>query len=228
MTASRSILIIGASRGLGLGLASEFAAQGWAVTATVRSAAQQAPLQSLSGVRAEQLEMTDPASLEQLAGRLNGQPFDVIFVNAGVAGPDHHSTAQASAEEMGQLFLTNAVAPLRVAERLLPQLSAEHGLIVFMSSIFGSIEAGAGQGMPLYGASKAALNHLAQCFVRTQDNPQLGVLLMHPGWVRTDMGGAEAPLDIASSCKGMVEQVGAAIGRPGLHFQDYEGNPLPW
>lgn len=228
MTASRSILIIGASRGLGLGLASEFAAQGWAVTATVRSAAQQAPLQALPGVRVEQLEMTDPASLEQLAGRLNDQQFDVIFVNAGVAGPAHHSAAQANAEEMGQLFLTNAVAPLRVAERLLPHLTAEQGLIVFMSSILGSIEAGAGLGMPLYGASKAALNHLVQCFVRAQDNPRLAVLLMHPGWVRTDMGGADAPLDIDSSCKGMVEQISAAIGQPGLRYQDFEGNPLPW
>lgn len=227
MTASRSILIIGASRGLGLGLASEFAAQGWAVTATVRSAAQEAPLQGL-GVRVEQLEMTDPDSLEQLAGRLSGQQFDVIFVNAGVAGPSHHSTAQASAEEMGQLFLTNAVAPLRVAERLLPNLAAGHGLIVFMSSILGSIEAGAGLGMPLYGASKAALNHLVQCFVRTQDNPHLGVMLMHPGWVRTDMGGADAPLDIDSSCKGMVQQVSAAVGQAGLRYLDYQGNPLPW
>jgi NAD(P)-dependent dehydrogenase (short-subunit alcohol dehydrogenase family) len=228
MPAPRSILIIGASRGLGLGLASEFAAQGWAVTATVRNAAQHAPLQALPGVRVEQLEMTDPGSLEQLAGRLSGQQFDVIFVNAGVAGPAHHSTAQANAEEMGQLFLTNAVAPLRVAERLLPQLSAEHGLIVFMSSILGSIEAGAGLGMPLYGASKAALNHLVQCFVRGQDNPRLGVLLMHPGWVRTDMGGADAPLDIDSSCKGMVQQVSATVGHPGLRYQDFEGNPLPW
>lgn len=227
MTAPRSILIIGASRGLGLGLASEFAAQGWAVTATVRSAAQEAPLQGL-GVRVEQLEMTDSASLEQLAGRLSGQQFDVIFVNAGVAGPSHHSTAQASAEEMGQLFMTNAVAPLRVAERLLPNLAAAHGLIVFMSSILGSIEAGAGLGMPLYGASKAALNHLVQCFVRTQDNPQLGVLLMHPGWVRTDMGGADAPLDIDSSCKGMVQQVSAAVGQAGLRYLDYQGNALPW
>ncbi|WP_395505350.1 SDR family oxidoreductase [Ectopseudomonas hydrolytica] len=227
MTAPRSILIIGASRGLGLGLAGEFAAQGWAVTATVRSAAQPA-LQALPGVRVEQLEMTDPSSLEQLAVRLSGQRFDVIFVNAGVAGPAHHSTAQANAEEMGQLFLTNAVAPLRVAERLLPNLAAEHGLIAFMSSILGSIEAGAGLGMPLYGASKAALNHLVQCFVRAQDNPQLGVLLMHPGWVRTDMGGADAPLDIASSCKGMVEQIGAAVGQPGLRYLDYQGNALPW
>ncbi|VXC98655.1 Short-chain dehydrogenase [Pseudomonas sp. 8Z] len=227
MTASRSILIIGASRGLGLGLASEFTAQGWAVTATVRRAAQQAPLQEL-GVRVEELEMTAPASLEQLSNRLDGQRFDVIFVNAGVAGPDHHSNAQATAEEMGHLFLTNAVAPLRVAERLLPNLAAEHGLIVFMSSILGSIETGAGMGMPLYGASKAALNHLVQSFVRGQDNPKLGVLLMHPGWVRTDMGGANAPLDIDSSCKGMVEQVSAAVGQTGLRYLDYQGNPLPW
>ena len=82
--------------------------------------------------------------------------------------------------------------------------------------------------MPLYGASKAALNHLTQCFVRNQNNPKLGVLLMHPGWVRTDMGGGDAPLDVDSSCKGMVEQVSAAVGQPGLRYLDYQGNPLPW
>lgn len=228
MTAPRSILIIGASRGLGLGLASEFAARGWAVTATVRSTAQQAPLQALPGVCAEQLEMTDADSLEQLAERLNGQQFDVIFVNAGVAGPAHHSTAQASAEEMGHLFLTNAVAPLRVAERLLPQLSPEHGLIVFMSSILGSIEAGAGLGMPLYGASKAALNHLAQCFVRNQDNPQLGVLLMHPGWVRTDMGGPGAALPVEHSV-GDLRRLIARLGpEDNGRFYAHGGTPIPW
>lgn len=228
MTAPRSILIIGASRGLGLGLASEFVAQGWAVTATVRSAAQQAPLLALPGVRVEQLEMTDPASLEQLAQRLSGQQFDVIFVNAGVAGPSHHSTAQASAEEMGQLFLTNAVAPLRVAERLLANLASGHGLIVLMSSILGSIEAGAGLGMPLYGASKAALNHLAQCFVRTQDNPSLGVLLMHPGWVRTDMGGKDAQVEPADSVRGLLAVIASLDAQRSGQFFDYLGQPVPW
>jgi NAD(P)-dependent dehydrogenase (short-subunit alcohol dehydrogenase family) len=110
----------------------------------------------------------------------------------------------------------------------LPQLSAEHGLIVFMSSIFGSIEAGAGQGMPLYGASKAALNHLAQCFVRTQDNPQLGVLLMHPGWVRTDMGGPNADVEVDASVAGLRRVIADPVAWPGGSFFDWRGQSLAW
>lgn len=228
MSAARSILIIGASRGLGLGLAHAFSAQGWAVTATVRSPLQAAPLEALPGVAVETLEMTDPFSLDLLAQRLAGSTFDVIFVNAGVAGPDHHSVQQANASEMGQLFLTNAIAPVRVAERLLPRVNPEHGVIVLMSSILGSVETGPGMGMPLYGASKAALNHLARSFAKGLENPRVGVLLMHPGWVRTDMGGAEAPLDVETSCQGMVEQVTAALGTGGLRYLDFQGKPLAW
>lgn len=224
---AKNILIIGASRGLGLGLAKAFHSQGWSVTATVRNPDPAGELQAL-GITVETLEMTDPHSLDRLAQRLAGSTFEVLFVNAGIAGPQHHDPRQANADEMGQLFMTNAVAPIQVAERLLPLVKAEDGLIVFMSSILGSVEIGPGMGMPLYGASKAALNHLARHFAKGLDQERPGVLLMHPGWVRTDMGGAEAPLDVETSCRGMVEQVSAALGNGGLRYLDWQGKPLPW
>ncbi|MHB1375523.1 MAG: SDR family NAD(P)-dependent oxidoreductase, partial [Thauera sp.] len=102
------------------------------------------------------------------------------------------------------------------------------GVIVFMSSILGSVETGPGMGMPLYGASKAALNHLTRSFVASLGESTLTVLSMHPGWVKTDMGGSEAPLDVETSTRGMTEQVLRAIGQGGHRYLDYQGNPLPW
>lgn len=224
---SQTVLIIGASRGLGLGLAQAFATQGWDVTATVREPKQAEALQAQGPVTVETLDMTDDASVEALVGRLQGRRFDVVFVNAGISGPRVDAASQASREQVSELFYTNAVAPVRLAERLLPTL-APQGVLTFMSSIMGSVDTGSGMGMPLYGASKAALNHLVSSFAKALPEDGPTVLLMHPGWVRTDMGGEQAPLDIETSCRGMVEQVTRAAGTGGLRYLDYEGTALPW
>lgn len=225
---SRTILIVGASRGLGLGLARQFSSQGWQVIATVRDPARADALKALAGVRIEALELDDADSLERLAQRLTGTQLDVLYVNAGIAGPQGKPATAASQMEVGQLFFTNAVAPVRLAERLLPLVEQKQGVIVFMSSILGSVETGPGMGMPLYGASKAALNHLTRSFVAGLGESTLTVLSMHPGWVKTDMGGSEAPLDVETSTRGMTEQVIRAIGQGGHRYLDYQGNPLPW
>lgn len=225
---SRTILIVGASRGLGLGLARQFSSQGWQVIATVRDPARADALKALAGVRIEALELDDADSLERLAQRLTGTQLDVLYVNAGIAGPQNKPATAASQMEVGQLFFTNAVAPVRLAERLLPLVEQKQGVIVFMSSILGSVETGPGMGMPLYGASKAALNHLTRSFVASLGESTLTVLSMHPGWVKTDMGGSEAPLDVETSTRGMTEQVIRAIGQGGHRYLDFQGNPLPW
>lgn len=224
---AKTALIIGASRGLGLGLVKAFQSQAWEVTATVRNPASAEALNALSGVTVETLEMTDPASLAALAGRLAGRRFDVLFINAGISGPAHHDPLQATEAELGQLFLTNAVAPIQTAASLLPLVDPEHGVITFMSSVMGSVERGPGMGMPLYSASKAALNHLVRSFALGLENKNLSLLLMHPGWVRTDMGGATAPLDVETSCQGMVTQLSQAGGHGGVRFIDWQGAELP-
>jgi len=97
-----------------------------------------------------------------------------------------------------------------------------------MSSILGSVETGPGMGMDLYGASKAALNHLTRTFVAGLGETRLTVLSMHPGWVKTDMGGDQAPLDVETSARGMVQQVTQAIGQGGHRYIDYQGERLAW
>jgi NAD(P)-dependent dehydrogenase (short-subunit alcohol dehydrogenase family) len=224
----KTVLIVGASRGLGLGLAKQFASEGWQVIGTVRNSQQADALSQIPQLRVETLDMTDAASVEALTKRLAGTQLDVLFVNAGVAGPQNKPATQASEAEVGQLFFTNAVAPLRLAEHLLPLVDARQGLLVFMSSILGSVETGPGMGMSLYGASKAALNHMTRTFVSELGETGLTVLSMHPGWVKTDMGGEQAPLDVETSTRGMVEQVTKALGSGGHRYLDYQGDPLPW
>ncbi|MGE6659917.1 SDR family oxidoreductase [Pseudomonas sp. NPDC077408] len=224
----KTVLVIGASRGLGLGLAKQFSSEGWQVIATVRNSQQADVLNQIPQVRVETLDMTDAASVDALAKRLEGTQLDVLFVNAGVAGPQNKPATQVSEAEVGQLFFTNAVAPLRLAEQLRPAVNPERGVIVFMSSVLGSVETGPGMGMSLYGASKAALNHMTRTFVSELGETGLTVLSMHPGWVKTDMGGDQAPLDVETSTRGMVEQVTRAVGHGGHLYLDYQGEPLPW
>ncbi|UNG20391.1 SDR family oxidoreductase [Stutzerimonas zhaodongensis] len=224
----KTVLVIGASRGLGLGLAKQFSSEGWQVIATVRNSQQADALNQIPRVRVETLDMNDAASVDALAKRLEGTQLDVLFVNAGVAGPQDKPATQATEAEVAQLFFTNAVAPLRLAEQLRPAVNPERGVIVFMSSILGSVETGPGMGMSLYGASKAALNHMTRTFVSEQGETGLTVLSMHPGWVKTDMGGDQAPLNVETSTRGMVEQVTLALGRGGHHYLDYKGDQLPW
>ncbi|HBM08426.1 MAG: short-chain dehydrogenase [Pseudomonas sp.] len=224
----KTVLVIGASRGLGLGLAKQFSSEGWQVIATVRNSQQADALNQIPRVSVETLDMNDAASVDALAKRLEGTQLDVLFANAGVAGPQDKPATQATEAEVGQLFFTNAVAPLRLAEQLRPAVNPERGVIVFMSSILGSVETGPGMGMSLYGASKAALNHMTRTFVSELGETGLTVLSMHPGWVKTDMGGDQAPLDVQTSADGMVEQVTLALGRGGHHYLDYKGDQLPW
>jgi NAD(P)-dependent dehydrogenase (short-subunit alcohol dehydrogenase family) len=228
MAQTKSALIIGASRGLGLGLVRQLHADGWQVTATVRSQTGVEALQALAGVKIEQLDMNDGAQVSALQQRLAGQNFDLLFINAGVSGPAHQSVEEATVEEIGQLFMTNAIAPIRLAQRLVGQINKPDGVLVFMSSVLGSVAMPEGNNMALYKASKAALNSMTNSFVSELQGDGLTVLSMHPGWVKTDMGGEGATLDIETSCKGMVAQINKQAGAGGHRFIDYQGESIAW
>jgi len=214
-------LIIGASRGLGLGLVRELAGRGWSVTGTVRAAADRAAVEAAGGTAAV-ADITDAASITALPEA----PLDLLFVNAGVSGPKHGDAAQATAEEMGALFTTNALAPVAAARALLGRVQ-EGGVLAFMTSRMGSVADNSSGDMELYRASKAALNSLTRSFAAKLDRP-LAVLSLHPGWVRTDMGGGNAPLDVETSARGLVDTILAHRGEPGSAFYDYSGTALPW
>jgi NAD(P)-dependent dehydrogenase (short-subunit alcohol dehydrogenase family) len=228
MTSTRTALIVGASRGLGLGLAKQLHADGWHVIATVRDPQAAEALQAMPGMRIEALDIDDGAALETLAERLQGEMFDLLLVNAGILGPAHQSTSAATAAELGQLFMTNAVAPIRLAERLLGQIRPGSGVLAFMSSLLGSVANPEGSELALYKASKAALNSLTNSLVCSLAEPRPTVLSLHPGWVKTDMGGAGASVEIAASCQGLVTQIERHAGLGGHHFVDYQGQSIPW
>lgn len=214
-------LIVGASRGLGLGLVRELAGRGWTVTGTVRGEASRAAVEAAGGASAL-ADVTDPASITALPEA----PLDLLFINAGVSGPAHQDAAQATAEEIGALLMTNAVAPVAAARALLGRV-AEGGVLAFMTSRLGSVAANDSGHLELYSASKAALNSLTRSLVAKLDRP-LAVLSLHPGWVRTDMGGDGAPLDVETSARGLVDTILAHRGEPGSAFHDYSGATLPW
>ncbi len=228
----KTALIVGASRGLGLGLAAELARRGWQVTATERSPAAQNRLAKAAAASSGRLstavvDIDSPASIEALATTLAGRKFDLLFLNAGVSGPTHQSVDAVTPQELGALFTTNAIAPVRVARRLLPNV-AGGGTVAFMSSLMGSVADNQSGGFDLYRASKAALNSLSRGFAANEArNRKISVLTFHPGWVRTDMGGPSAPLSIEESVSGMANVI-EAPSAPKHQFRDYRGAELPW
>ncbi|MFJ4375564.1 SDR family oxidoreductase [Pseudomonas japonica] len=225
---TKTALIIGASRGLGLGLVQRLSEDGWQVVATVRDTAKAGALANLPGVQVQTLEMNSTAQLDALQKHLEGQTFDLLFVNAGVKGPDNQDAEVAQLAEIGELFMTNAVAPIRVAQRFAGQLREESGVIAFMSSVLGSVAIPDAPELALYKASKAALNSMINSFVVRLGETRLSVLAMHPGWVKTDMGGEGADIDVLTSSRGMLEQVKAHSGKAGLHYLNYKGETLIW
>lgn len=222
MATDRSILILGASRGIGLGLAEEFLARGWQVIASERSRSE--ALHALDGVDVVTADVTDPASYADLD--IADGSLDVIVVNAGITGARHQSADQATGEEVAEVMMTNAFGPARAGRALLPKLK-DGGTLAFMSSLMGSIADSSG-GYELYRTSKTAQNMLAKG-IAEQDakSRDIAVLSLHPGWVQTDMGGAGAPLSVAESCKGLADVLEGA-GGAGYHYIDYRGKTLPF
>lgn len=224
------ILIIGASRGIGLALTAEYLGRGWTVLATERTPS--AGLDALaakagSALQRATLSLGDRASEQAFVAGLQGRSFAAIVMNAGIFGPAHQSL-EASREEVGELVEVNALAPVRLAHRLLPHLAVPDGVLAFMTSRMGSLGENLSGGMDLYRLSKAALNMLTRSLAAGNEVRGLTILNLHPGWVKTDMGGEAAPLDAETSAKGLAQVIIGSAGRGGQHFLDYRGETLPW
>jgi NAD(P)-dependent dehydrogenase (short-subunit alcohol dehydrogenase family) len=229
MSKAKTALIIGASRGLGLGLVKTLLADGWQVTASVRNPQNADALKALGTVRIEKLDMDDQQAVLALSQQLKGEVFDLLFVNAGVKGPEVQTpNGGATLADVGQLFFTNAVAPINLAQRFSGQIRPDTGVLAFMSSVLGSVTMPDAPELALYKASKAALNSMTNSFVTQLGETKLTVLSMHPGWVKTDMGGEGADIDVETSTRGLVDQVNAYVGKGGHHFVNYRGETIPW
>ena len=226
----KSALIIGASRGLGLGLAREHLDRGWRITATVRTRSPDLEaLREASNGRLviETVDISDAKGVAALGARLKGQTFDLLFLNAGIMVGRGLPLAEVADADIASIFLTNAMNPIRTADALLAHV-APGGMVAFMSSILGSIGTNDDGRAELYRASKAALNSLIRSFHARHAARDFTVLALHPGVVRTSMGGPNAPLDIDTSVRGVADVIAARWGAGGQAFVDYRNAVVPW
>jgi NAD(P)-dependent dehydrogenase (short-subunit alcohol dehydrogenase family) len=229
---SLTILIAGASRGLGHAMAREFVMRGWNVIGTVRSGSG-TKLHDLAErypdrVRIEILDLNIGGQIEALRVRLAGERLDMLFVNAGTTTDDPLArVSEVSAEEFARVMLTNAFGPMRVIEALQAQVPAD-GLIGAMSSGQGSIAANETGKREVYRASKAALNMLMKSFAAREAEAPRAMALLAPGWIRTDLGGPEAPFTLEETVPKLVDVLIAKRARPGLEYLDRFGRGVPW
>lgn len=233
MVTSKWALVVGASRGLGLGLAAELQHRGWNVVATVRDEAGERRLEKLAKkpggeVRVEHLDINDDRQIAALRRRLDGLEFELVFVNAGISPKGRSDAATATREEAAAVFMTNAVSPLRIAHAFLDRVREGPGIVAFMSSGLGSVANKTDSYSELYSASKAALNSLSRSLAASLGRRRVTVLAIAPGWVRTDMGGRGAPLSVEESARGIVDVLESRAGTGHHGFVDYRGRDVEW
>jgi NAD(P)-dependent dehydrogenase (short-subunit alcohol dehydrogenase family) len=228
-----TILIVGAGRGLGHAMAEEFLKKGWSVTGTIRPGASRTKLHDLAETangraEIETLDISEPAQIAALRHRLAGRTLDILFISAGITTTDEHiKIGDVTTEEFASVMTTNALSPMRVIESLQDLVPAT-GIIGAMSSGQGSISNNETGMREVYRGSKAALNMFMRSFAARQPEPSRTMLLMAPGWVRTDLGGPDAPFSIQESIPSLVNVMLSQKGTPGLQFLDRFGRTVPW
>ena len=231
MSPQKTVLLIGASRGLGFAMAAEYLRRGWRVIATARASStdELRRLAESSGgaLEVETVDITLPTQVADLRARLAERRIDVLFVNAGVKNDDRETIADVSTEEFVRVMVTNSLSPMRVVETF-QGLVQPTGTIGVMSSGQGSLTNNTNGKYEVYRGSKAALNMFMRSFAARHADDTRTLLLMAPGWVRTDMGGPGARLSIEESIPSLLNTMETHAGRSGLHYLDYLGRVVPW
>lgn len=226
-----TILITGASRGIGLELTRRLSANGHTVLATCRDPDHAEALRTLAkggDIEILPLDVADAASVAALAETVGGRTIDVLINNAGIIGRKPQSTTEMDFDGLAETLSVNTIAPLRVAQALLPAIRrSSSGRIVTISSKMGSFSS-----LPTdriaYRASKAAVNRIMVALADDLRPDNIAVLVMHPGWVRTDMGGSAADIAVEDSAAGIARVVtGLGMCQSG-QFLNYDGSQIPW
>ncbi len=212
-----TILITGAARGLGQELARQYAADGWRVIGTER------------GTKAEYpLDVTKRDQVARLATKLKGTPIDVLFCNAGIIGKRGMVLGSFDYDAWQEVLRVNLLGAASVIEALVDNVAAsERKVIAVMSSRLGSISESSGVTLP-YATSKAALNLLAKGLAVTLASRGIIVVALSPGWVRTDMGGAGAPISPQTSVDGLRKVIAGMKSSDSGKFFSHDGSTIPW
>jgi NAD(P)-dependent dehydrogenase (short-subunit alcohol dehydrogenase family) len=218
-------LIVGASRGIGHELARQYRADGWRVIATARKAADCDALRRL-GAEAHQVDVTNAESIGGLGWKLDDETIDAAWLVAGVYGPDHAGFP--TEKEFDDVMHTNVLAAMRLLPIVAPLVTATRGKVAVISSRMGSIGARTSNQGSLYRASKAALNSVLADAALTYGPQGACCLTFHPGWVQTDMGGANATLTVEQSAAGLRATLANATPAQNGAFLNYDGTTIPW
>ena len=224
-----TVLITGAGRGLGLEFAKQYADDGWTVHAACRDPEAAAGLRGLGdGVRLARLDVTSAEQVAELADDLRGEAIDLLLNNAGIYGPREYSLGEIDYAAWAEVLRVNTLAPLRVAAAFAEHVATSgQKRMAFVSSRMGSIEQNSGGGY-IYRSSKAALNAAVKSLAIDLAPRGVTAVVIHPGWVRTDMGGPGAAITPAVSVAGMRRVFAGLTPDDGGRFFDYDGSNLPW
>lgn len=229
----KNILISGASRGLGLEFAAQFAADGWGVLACCRNPDNATGLRELAAnhpaVELHALDVTDYARMAELSRQLGDRPIDLLLSNAGIYGPRDVAFGNVDPAAWREVLEVNTIAPLMLAQAFVEQVAASRRkLIAVVSSKVGSIADNRGGGGYLYRSSKTAVNQVVKSLSLDLDGRGISVVSLHPGWVKTDMGGPNAEIDTRESVAGMKKILDSAGRAQSGRFIEYNGEPIPW
>jgi NAD(P)-dependent dehydrogenase (short-subunit alcohol dehydrogenase family) len=212
-----SVLITGTSRGLGKELARQYAADGWKVIGTERGEQAEYPL-----------DLRDREQVSHLAKNLKGEPIDLLLCNAGISGKKGMAPGSFDFESWEEVLRVNLLGPAALAEALLDNVAASgRRTIAMMSSRLGSIAESSGMTLP-YATSKAALNMLVKGLAATLAARGIIVVSLSPGWVRTDMGGEQAPLSPEKSVQGLRQVLAGLKKADSGKFLSHDGSEIPW
>ena len=223
-----TVLLIGASRGIGHELARQYIADGWRVIATARSDDGLASLKTL-GAQTLRLDVANPASNSGLSWQLDGEKIDLAIYVAGAMDRASANTPP-TRDSFDAVMHTNVMGAMQVIPQIVPMVQETKGVIACISSVMGSLQETTSGNAALYRVSKAALNMVVRC---TQaDLPEVTVLAIHPGWVQTEMGGAQAPLTPEQSASSLRQTLNRILEQRDPKFRgaflNHDGNPLPW
>lgn len=229
-----SILITGANRGIGLEFAAQYLSDGWQVLAACREPETAGGLRRLAeaaggALSVHRLEVTDQKSIARLAGQLARQPIDVLLNNAGVSGREASNFGTTPTPAWLDTLAVNAIAPLHMAEAFLGQVQkSDRKIIATISSRMGSIGENNDGSSYAYRSSKAAVNAVMKTLSNELKDKGVTVVMLHPGWVRTDMGGAEAPLSVQESVTGLRQVIERLTPARNGSFLNYDGTGIAW
>jgi NAD(P)-dependent dehydrogenase (short-subunit alcohol dehydrogenase family) len=222
-----TILISGAGRGLGYELARQYAEDGWRVHGTVREAAAAKRLERL-GAQPHVVDVTEYKEARALAEKLSGEPLDVLYCNAGIIGKRGMALGSFDYDSWEEVLRVNLLGAAALAEALVDNVAAsERKVIAMMSSRLGSIAESSGMTLP-YSTSKAALNMLVKGLAATLTPKGVITVALSPGWVRTDMGGAGAPLAPEASVAGLRKVIAGLTPADSGAFLSHDGSSIPW